>query len=106
MKYTLLVHHTLGRSVLILIFALLMSFPTAYATSYRSKQPEKRTRLIPQLQIPDPTNTQEVIRIFGSLPLDNFRTWLTAELPLPAPIDQIAFERAAQRAQINIVTDP
>lgn len=106
MKYTLLVHHTLGRFFPILTLALLMSFHTTYATSDGSKQPEKRTRLIPQPQIADPTNTQEVIRIFGSLPLDNFRTWLTAELPLPAPIDQIAFARAAQRAQINIVSDP
>lgn len=106
MKYTLLVHHTLGRSFLIFAFALLMSLHTAYTTSDESKQPDKRTRLIPQLQIADPTNTQEVIRIFGSLPLDNFRTWLTAELPLPPSIDQIAFARAAQHAQINIVSDP
>lgn len=106
MKYTLLVHHNLGRVFPILTLALLMSFHTTYATSDGSKQPEKRTRLIPQPQIADPANTQEVIRIFGSLQLDNFRTWLTAELPLPAPIDQIAFARAAQRAQINIVSDP
>ena len=106
MTYKLLIHHNSLRPFLILILALLVSFHTAYATDLRSKQPEKQTRATAQALLSDPTNTEEVIRIFGSLPLDKFRTWLTAELPPPAPIDEIAFARAAQRAQINIVSDP
>ena len=90
---------------LVMIFALFLSFQTAYAT-YNSKEPAQQTRATTQPLLADPTNTQDVIRIFGSLTSDNFRTWLTAELPLPVPIDEIAFARAAQRAQINIVTDP
>lgn len=104
MTYNLLVHNNPVRLFLILILAVLVSFHTAYATDTRSAQPEKRAT--PQPLLADPTNTQEVIRIFGSLPLDNFRSWLTAELPVPAPIDEIAFARAAQQAQINIVSDP
>lgn len=104
MTYNLLVHNNPVRLFLILILAVLVSFHTAYATDTRSAQPEKRAP--PQPLLADPTNTQEVIRIFGSLPLDNFRSWLTAELPVPAPIDEIAFARAAQQAQINIVSDP
>jgi len=106
MTYNLLLQHNPVRPFLILTLALLVSFHTAYATNLRSKQPEKQTRATAQALLSNPTNTEEVIRIFGSLPLDNFRTWLTAELPLPAPIDEIMFARAAQRAQINIVTDP
>ena len=106
MTYNLLVYHTPVRSLLILTLAVLVCFPTAYASYTRSKQPEKQTQATVQPLLADPTNTQEVIRIFGSLPFDNFRTWLTAELPLPTPIDEIAFARAAQRAQINLVTDP
>ena len=106
MTYNLLVHNNPVRLFLILTLAVIVSFHTAYATDTRSAQPEKRTRATPQPLLADPTNTQAVIRIFGSLPLDNFRTWLTAELPVPAPIDEIAFARAAQQAQINIVSDP
>ena len=106
MTYNLLLLHNAVRPFLILIFALLVCFPTGYASHTRSKQPEKQTRLTAQPLVADPTNTQEVIRIFGSLRFDRFRTWLTAELPLPTPIDEIAFARAAQRAQINLVTDP
>ena len=105
MKYNRLVHHNGLRPSLILLLALFVSSQTAYASYTRTKQPQKQTRATTQPLLADPTNTQEVIRIFGSLPSDKFRTWLTAELPLPAPIDEIAFARAAQRAQINIVTD-
>ena len=104
MTYNLL--HNPLRPLLILTLTVLVCFPTAYAGYRRSKQPEKQKRATVQALLADPTNTQEVIRIFGSLPFDNFRTWLTAELPLPTPIDEIAFARAAQRAQINLVTDP
>ena len=106
MTYNLLVHNTPLRFFLILTLAVIVSFHTAYATRTRSAQPEKRTHATQQPPLADPTNTQEVIRIFGSLPLDHFRTWLTAELPVPTPIDEIAFARAAQHAQINIVSDP
>ncbi len=91
---------------LVLILALFISFQPPFGTYSTSKQPQKQTRATAQSLLADPTNTEDVIRIFGSLSSDNFRTWLTAELPLPAPIDEIAFARAAQRAQINIVTDP
>lgn len=107
MTSNLLLQHNAVRPFLILTLALLVSFHTAYATGPGQRQSQKHTRAAtahPLLL--DPTNTEEVIRIFGSLPLGNFKTWLTAELPVPAPIDEIAFARAAQRAQINIVTDP
>lgn len=106
MTYNRLIHHNAVRPSLVLIVVFIVSLQTAHASDSSSKQPQKQTRTTTQLLLSDPTNTQEVIRIFGSLPSDNFRTWLTAELPLPAPIDEIAFARAAQRAQINIVTDP
>jgi hypothetical protein len=105
MTYNRLVRNAV-RPFLILTVALLVSFHTAYATDSRSTQPQKQIRPTAQPLLVDPTNTQEVIHIFGSIPLDNFRTWLTAELPLPAAIDELAFARAARQAQISIVSDP
>jgi hypothetical protein len=100
--------HTHHGSVqpLVLILAVLVSFHTAYASHTKTKQARPQTQATTQPLLADPTDTHEVIRIFGSLPSDSFRTWLAAELPLPVPIDETAFARAAQRAQINIVTDP
>jgi hypothetical protein len=69
-------------------------------------QPQPQTRAITHPLLADPTNTQDVIRVFASLTATQFRTWLHAELPPPSPIDELAFARAAQQAQINIVTDP
>jgi hypothetical protein len=97
-------HNTLTPPV-VLILALLVTFQTSYAKGPRTRQPQTQTRATAQPVLADPTNTQEVIRIFGSLTPEKFRTWLTGELsPAPA-IDEVAFARAAQQAQINIVTD-
>lgn len=94
--------HTLTPLILL---ALLVTFQTSYAQGPRTRPPQTQTRATAQPVLADPTNTQEVIRIFGSLSPDNFRTWLTGELPPAPPIDEVAFARAAQQAQINIVTD-
>ena len=95
MTYNLLVQHNPVRPLLILTLALLVFFHTAYATDPGSKQPKKQTRATAHTLLSNPTDSEEVISVFSSLPLDNFRTWLTAELPLPAPIDDIAFAQAS-----------
>ena len=105
MNHNRLVHHNTVTLSVVLIVALLLTFHTSYAKGPRTRPPQTQTRATAQPLLADPTNTQEMIRIFGSLSPDNFKTWLTAELPPAPPIDEVAFARAAQRAQINIVTD-
>ena len=105
MNHNRLVYHNTVTPSVVLILALLITFHTSYAKRPRTRPPQTLTQATAQPVLPDPTNIQEVIRIFGSLTPEKFRTWLTAELPPPPPIDEVAFSRAAQRAQINIVTD-
>lgn len=88
-----------------LILGLLLSFQNAYGANFNGTQAQPQTRAITPL-LADPTDTQDVIRVFASLTATQFRTWLHAELPPPSPIDELAFARAAQQAQINIVSDP
>jgi hypothetical protein len=102
MNHQRLIHQQL----LVLILSVLLSFGNAYATNSKDRQAHSHTRAITQPLLADPTNTLEVIRIFGSLTSGQFRTWLNAELSPPPPIDEVALARAAQQAQINIVTDP
>lgn len=89
-----------------LILGLLLSLQNAYGANFKGTQAQPQTRAITHPLLADPTNTQDVIRVFASLTVTQFRTWLHAELPPPSPIDELAFARAAQQAQINIVSDP
>jgi hypothetical protein len=89
-----------------LILGLLLSLQNAYGANFNGTQAQPQTRAITHPLLADPTNTQDVIRVFASLTATQFRTWLHAELPSPSPIDELAFARAAQQAQINIVSDP
>jgi hypothetical protein len=91
---------------MVLILGLLLSFQNAYGANSNGTQAHLQTRAITHPLLADPTNTQDVIRVFASLTSSEFRTWLNAELPPPPPIDELAFARAAQQAQINIVSDP
>jgi hypothetical protein len=105
MNHNRLVHYNTSTPSVVLILALLVTSNNSYAKGPRNRPPQSQTRATAQPLLPDPTNTQEMVRTFGSLSPEKFKMWLDAELPPPPPIDEVAFARAAQRAQINIVTD-
>ncbi len=69
-RYRLIHQNALQHFVLIL--SLLLSFQPAYATRNTHKKAAKQKPAITQPLLTDPTNTLEVIRIFGSLPSPQF----------------------------------